>query len=1343
MLRKVGLKIILFVLCSLFANLVLAQKTTVLKKLFTQYTTNDGLSQNTVRFTFQDKRGFIWLATTYGLNRFDGNEFKTYTIDRFSTQALTNHWINAIEEDKKGRLWLATNGGGINILEADMETIRPLIDESKKFIKDDRIISLHFSNDSTLWIGSFKGLSRYNVNEETFIETPFMHKNNAERLTLVHEFMTEENGDTWIATDKGLYKWNSKLELVEKMVVYDAANVKKEADYLYRTIKKDSKGNYWVGTRMNGVFVFKKPKLHEAIVLQAFKYQKDIESKHITSIVTNYDGLVWIGARSGLYGYDINEDTLAIYTDDKKTDYRFKDEMVLKLFLDRHQNLWVASQTSGVYVTSLLKSQFNLVAINDLQSLTSSNRELWSVFSNSKEVWLGTDSKLFRFQENKGDLKQISPNKTEKKQHYEPKSVLSFFQEDKKGLWLASLTDGLVYYDYTTQLFRIENMQNKRAFAHLRIFSIIKKSDTRLLLGTQYGLLEYSLKDKLLSEIRDQSQNRIPAVYSLIHADDKGIWVGTASGLYYFEKKSNKLHFQSTPIEGEIDKSNHEINALWFNEQYHSLWMATSHGLVNYSVTQKKASFYGQNAGLPSNMILGLVYVPHLNTLWASTNKGLVKFGLNADGEMNDLKVYKRIHQHRLNEYNSGSFFGDSLGNIFFGGVSGLTYFSSQNRQKQNKQGEIQFYQALLQAGNKTEKVIIHNNSVLNSPSKTTGINLHFVYDDYTDPLGNHFFYRIRELREDWIPLNGAKVINLTNLSDGEYTIELINQHDLNVNESGVASIKLVQEPKIWNTLFFRLLVLMLISIVIYAYNRLRVKRLKEMNQELEVSDFERTRQLNETNERLSKSEELFRMITEHAGDLILLSNVSGEIQYCSPSSSTLLSYQHIDVVGKNIIDFIHPDDHKIIVENTKKIFKEGFVVFQHYRIKDFIGEWRYFSTTGNGIKNKDGLTEYVITVSHDITQQLRLSEIIKNAKEAAERANLAKSNFLASISHELRTPLNAILGYSQILADDRTMKSKQRDFAMIMYKSGDHLLSMINEILDLSKIEAGKMEVHNANLSLKTMLYDLVSIFSLEAKKKGLDLNIDLDAAIPHRVWGDSNKIRQIIINGLSNAMKFTKSGEIRLNAKVIGVQNDRVLLQICVEDTGIGIPKNQLASIFEPFKQVEGRFSQGTGLGLAICKKMAELLSGSIEMESDEGIGSRLIIKLPFKSADLITDDITQTKNVLPISYSGSSEVLTVLIVDDTETNLTLLHDILQPIGFNCLLAKDGINALKILYENRVDLVLLDIRMPIMSGDEVLAEIRKDVQFDSIPVIAITASGFIDSKQSFVENGFTDMLF
>jgi len=219
--------------------------------------------------------------------------------------------------------------------------------------------------------------------------------------------------------------------------------------------------------------------------------------------------------------------------------------------------------------------------------------------------------------------------------------------------------------------------------------------------------------------------------------------------------------------------------------------------------------------------------------------------------------------------------------------------------------------------------------------------------------MGNHFSYRIKEIGEEWISFKGSNAISLTNLSAGEFTIELINQNDLNVETSKIASLILIQEPKFWNTRIFRIGMLFFILFVVFTYNRARVNRLKKMNQELEINVFERTRQLNEINERLSKSEELFRMITEHAADLIIMSNVGGEIQYCSPSVKVLLGYNHFELNGKNIKDFIHPEDQFIISENTKRIFKEGKAVFQNYRIKDASGEWRYFATSGSGITNK------------------------------------------------------------------------------------------------------------------------------------------------------------------------------------------------------------------------------------------------------------------------------------------------------------------------------------------------------------------------------------------------------
>ena len=390
---------------------------------------------------------------------------------------------------------------------------------------------------------------------------------------------------------------------------------------------------------------------------------------------------------------------------------------------------------------------------------------------------------------------------------------------------------------------------------------------------------------------------------------------------------------------------------------------------------------------------------------------------------------------------------------------------------------------------------------------------------------------------------------------------------------------------------------------------------------------------------------------------------------------------------------------------------------------------------------------DHLEAVVAERTQELQVAkENAEDAKQNAQEANRAKSIFLANMSHELRTPLNAVLGFSRMLARGKNTTSDQQEKLSIINRSSQHLLAMINDILDLSKIEAGSVELHENSFDVVALAEEISAMIQSRTGEKGLSLVVETETVSFPYIKADMGKLRHILINLLSNAVKFTDEGGVTIRCDIdpIPEEANRCFIVIEVEDTGLGIDPARQAKIFEPFVQgVDEPVRRGTGLGLSICKKYTDFMGGTIELESEVGKGSLFRVRLPAEIAEVADFKAPVDDKPRVIGLSPTQKTWRILVADDNRANLLLLKSLLKVVGFYVLEAKNGKEAVEAFKKESPDLIWMDMRMPVMDGYEATRKIRNLAGGEAVKIVAITASAFKEQRPDILAAGCDEVVY
>lgn len=958
------------------------------------------------------------------------------------------------------------------------------------------------------------------------------------------------------------------------------------------------------------------------------------------------DGLVWVGTSAGLYRFSGD----SVESLDQKGEDRRRTEALL---FDREGNLWVGRYGGGLERFAQGSARpFGLP-----EGLTAGVRPI--VQAQDGSLWLGLTE---------GGVRQFTGGKFVHPPGLRslPAGAVRALEFAPDGtLWISSDTGGI--HQYRKGILTSFTTANGLSHNHSRGLALGR--DGTLWVASLGGLDQ--IRDGVVRHVEVPNTDRA-GVYSVYEARDGAIWAGTRSGMLL-----RFVNGQAVPLTAPYTSTGTPILA-FMDDGAGNLWVGTyGSGLGRFRDGRFRS--YTTRNGLFNDVAFQIVD-DGLGRLWITCNAGIYSVR-TADldafdaGKMSTIphRVLGVADGMRSRETNGGDPAGmrDRDGHLWFPTIKGMVEIDPQ----------------AISDTPTNRSVIVEREKV--ASTRSGDLEFTFTSPTFSAPERVRFRYRLDAFDTDWRLAGEGRSATYTNMPPGNYRFRVQAARSDGTWPTADTSIAVKLPPRFYQTIWFRVAcgliaigaILGVVALGARMWGRRRAQR------------------------EMQRRDQRFRALVENSSDGIFLMNHEGRITYASPATVRVLGYPSNECEGRLFFDLIHPDDVEQVGRYwSDSISNPGKEVLGTCRFRHVDGSWRDIEALGMN-RFDDPAVEAVVLNYRDITIRRQQETELQAAKTAAESANLAKSEFLANMSHEIRTPMNGILGMTH-LALEAGSAAEQRAYLELVQSSGNALLSLINDILDLSKIEAGKLELERTPFDLRTLLDEIGRSMEWRANEKGLALRVEMPASANGTVLGDPLRLRQVIVNLLANALKFTERGSVVLRVTPIVATGQKISLRFSVIDTGVGIATDKQQLVFDKFTQADGSTTRkygGTGLGLAICEHVVALMDGTIGVESTPDAGSTFHFTLTFDRA--AAPAVVEPQ---PVAPTIRVRPLRVLLAEDNPVNQLVALRMLQKAGHQVVTVGDGRQAIDALAGDAFDVVLMDVQMPVLNGLEATGEIR-----------------------------------
>ena len=1211
---------------------------------FEHITNSDGLMHNSIRFSFQDSRGYMWFGTNNGLYKYNGYEFKIYNNELGNKYSLIGNRITSISEDSSGKVWIGTNKGLCTYNRDSDSFVRDLYNSeiSSYFNFHNFINTIFIDTLDNIWLGTTQGLYNLKKSSKGFKLSVFKTSNQVDGLASNYiSCITQYKEGLLIGTPKGL----NKLEFSDddQVKITRIKNNVIGSDNI-TSLFVDSDLSIWVGT-LNGLHKI------ETSIENTFNfytnYLAEIENSFANNSIKTIhqvdSSTIWIGTlNSGIFELNKDENVVKIYKQNPRNIYNLKSNDINNIFKDDFGVVWVSTNRGGVSKLNLKKNKIDHFKNNDFNSNSLSGNLINTIFEDSNQnVWIGTfKTGLNLLMNNSKEKEFIHFNKADVGSN----NIHAICEDNYGNIWLGSKSDGITQVQVQkgkiskTARFTKENTKNALMVNKVTIMYKDKRGDIwmggcpnsgliRLTPNKEFGKLPQITQFKKLKE----SPNSLTSnyVFSIYEDSQNVLWVGlNGSGLVKIIRDENNNPIHYTRIMGREEYpsglNNNQIFAI-HEDNYQNIWIATFGGGLNKILKEEinkklpKIIKYKQENGLPSNEIYGILEDKNQN-LWISSNSGISKYDI-------EKKIFTNLGLkdglQALN-FRKGAYFKGRNGMMYFGGINGFNSFNPNSFVKNEVPPKVELtgFKLFNNEVGVGEKIL--GKAVLNKNISETNeivlkhghnsFSFEFSAMHYASPNQNNYMYMLDGFDKDWISTSSKRrFVTYANLDSKDYVFKVIASNSDNVWNSNARELKLKVLPALWKTW--------------WAYT-------------------------------------IFILFT-----IFLM-----------------------------------------------WLFRRNILVRAEYR------------------------------------NSLKIEKLEKNKIKVL---NKMKLEFFTNISHEFKTPLTLILGPLQNLLKMEIVDSKLKESLLIMDRNANYLFRLINQLMDFRKAETNQLKVITSKGNLVDFCEEVVLSFNVLANEKHLNLSFESSES-ELIVYFDWDKMDKILNNLISNSIKYTPdSGNIKVSLSFINngiskrsnVLDVRSEIEIIVEDTGVGIPKNQISKVFKRFYQVEDSNksnSFGSGVGLALTKKLIDLLQGHIKVKSNHNEGSQFIVRFPvitskndlMREAEISSEEVIFSESGLVINENIHKEIgdsiktlPSLLIVEDNPDMQTFLKSSLEE-SYKILQAYDGVQGLKIALENIPNIIISDVMMPNMDGIQFCNEIKQNEITNHIPFILLSARASVDHK-------------